>query len=99
MFFAAPGLRAGEASAAGTVTTAARSFFAGRADFPANVFIDRIYCNGVAAIAGPASGLPGNGRSTGLAARTECGFPSHSDAGLLANAARSATYSECAGNE
>jgi hypothetical protein len=25
-----------------------------------NVFIDRIYCNGVAAIAGPVSGLPGN---------------------------------------
>lgn len=29
-------------------------------DFPVNVFIDRIYCDGVAAINGPVSGLPGN---------------------------------------
>jgi uncharacterized protein (TIGR03437 family) len=28
-------------------------------DFPVNVFIDHVYCNGIAAIAGPVSGLPG----------------------------------------
>jgi uncharacterized protein (TIGR03437 family) len=29
-------------------------------EFPANVFIDGVYCNGVAAMMGPVSGFPGN---------------------------------------
>lgn len=29
-------------------------------DYPVNVYIDNIYCNGVAAIAGPVNGLPGS---------------------------------------